>query len=170
MKLTAKVKSDLKGLTKLKNSLRKQGNDIVEVGHFGGKPHPTGNGLTIADVSLMNQQGNKRIPARPYMLIAISNPSFLKAYSDAAKRIARNTQGVTFNKELRKLGNTLVIEMVNVINVSGPGFTPNAQKTIDLKGHEKPLVDSFAMMKDIKSRLVKDPTRKKPKGLSKVAV
>lgn len=167
-KITTKIKSDLKGLTKLKKSLSRQKDAIVEVGHFDGNPHPTGNGMTIADVSLINQQGNSRIPSRPYMLMAVSNPAYLKEHAKSGIRIAKGDS--TIKTELRLLGKVLVDEMINVIRAGGPGFAPNSPTTVAAKGHSLPLIDSFALMKDIKSRAVTDPSRKKLKGLNKVAI
>lgn len=166
-RVSTKIKMDTKGLTKLGRRLNKQKSMVVEVGHFGGKQHLDSED-TIASISLINQQGNRKIPARPYMLMAISSAAFVKEYNKSLKLITEGNSSIAV--ELPKLGQVLKEVTIGVLEVGGPGFPPNSPATIAAKEGDRPLIDTGTMVSDIRSRLVRDSGRKKQKGLNKVAV
>tara|TARA_R110000823_G_scaffold261418_10_gene382208 strand:- start:12934 stop:13446 length:513 start_codon:yes stop_codon:yes gene_type:complete len=166
IRTTVKVKMDTKGFKKFSSAFKKQKDATVKVGHFGSKTHGEGP-ETIAGVSLINQQGNSKIPARPYMEYALSNPEFLKAYKKALARIAVGKSTIT--KELPKLGEMLKEIMVRVIQLAGPGFQRNSAATIASKGVDTPLIETSELMADIESKLVRDTGNKRRTGLNTVA-
>lgn len=164
-KMKVKVKSELKGLKELGRKLSKQKDMIAEVGHFDAKQHSSETEETIAGISLINQQGTDRIPSRPYMLMAITSPAYVKEHNRVVMRIAKGES--TISKELPKLGRFLRDVMMGVIQVGGPGFESNSPETVARKGSSRPLIDTTTLVNDIESRLVKDVSRKKQKGLNK---
>nr|NIQ05155.1 hypothetical protein [Candidatus Korarchaeota archaeon] len=141
---TVKIKSDLKGLTKLRNVVKKQASMVADVGHFGNKQHNEDN-ESIAEISLINQQGTSKIPARPYMLIALESPAFLKEYNKSVERVATGKSTIT--KELSNLSDALKQIMIGVIETSF-NLVPNAPITIELKGSNRPLIDTGTLVSD----------------------
>lgn len=151
----------MKGLQKLKKTLGKQKSQIAEVGHFDNKQHFIGDEISIASVSLLNQLGTDKIPARPYMEVALKSPVFVKAYNNSVMRIAKNKS--TIAKELPKLARLLRDIMMGVIQ-SNPWSKQNSPQTVERKGFNHPLIETATMVNDIEFRLIKDVGRKRTKG------
>jgi len=160
-KVNVKIKSDMKGLHKLRKTLGKQKSQIAEVGHFDNKQHYIGDEISIASISLLNQVGTSKIPPRPYMQVALESPVFIKAYNKAVMNIAKNR--TTIAKELPKLGRLLRDIMMGVIQ-SNPWAKQNSLETVNRKGFNHPLIETATMVNDIEFRLVKDVGRKRTKG------
>tara|TARA_R110000803_G_scaffold13482_1_gene37867 strand:- start:15804 stop:16352 length:549 start_codon:yes stop_codon:yes gene_type:complete len=178
IRFSIKTKENLKGLRHLGERLKKQKDMVAEVGHFGGKAHPfdTG-GATIAGISLINQQGNSKIPARPYMVLALESPVFKKAWEKAVYGIAfgettvgksGQVRGVTISSELPKLGRILRDIMMGIIQTN-PWMKGNSAATIAKKGFDHPLIETANLVNDLESRISKDVGRRRDRGLNKVA-
>lgn len=183
IRVSVKIKENLKGLKRLGKKLHEQKDMLAEVGHFDGHPHPfdTG-GETIAGISLMQQQGfrlpnGSRVPARPYMLIALESPAFIKAYNNTVMKVAfgeakvsktGRVKNVTIKSELPKLAKLLKELTMGVIQTS-LGLTRNSPITIATKGFDKPLVETGNLVNDIEFKLSKDVSRRRKRGLNTVA-
>lgn len=183
IRISLKITENLKGLKKLGKKLATQKDAVAEVGHFDGHPHPFDtNGETIAAISLMQQQGfrlpnGRKVPARPYMLIALESPAFVKAYNEAVMKIAfgetrvsktGKVRSVTISSELPKLARLLREVTMGVIQTSF-GLTRNSDITIARKGFDHPLVETGNLVNDIEFKLSKDVGRRRDRGLNKVA-
>jgi hypothetical protein len=164
IKVTTKIKTDLKGLNKLASRFKKDYDSVAHVGHFGGKYH-TDQGLTIAEVSYINQKGHGNVPDRPYMEIAMTSPAFMKAYQASQSRVAKELVrgslvkgkrvSTVVDHEVKLLAEILREVMVGVIEAS-TGLGVNSPKWAAEKGHNRPLMDTFTMVSDITSAFMRD--------------
>ena len=161
VRVTAKVKSDMKGFNKLKAQFKNQHEAVARVGHFDSKKH-TDQDMSIAEVSYINQTGDRK---RPYMTIAMQSPAFTKAYKSAQMRVAKGiithtTKGgkavnATISKEVKLLAVLLQDLMVGVIE-TGTGLKRNSAAWIATKGVDAPLMETLTLVDDITQRFMKD--------------
>jgi hypothetical protein len=134
------VKVDVRKLQALVKRLAEQPKHVV-VGVLGSKASEKheDSDATVADVATWNHFGTSRIPARPFLTIAME-----RQRAEITKTFARIANGVALEKltveqGLGLMGETLVGEVKRTI---AEGVPPaNAPATIERKGSSTPLVD-----------------------------
>jgi len=150
MKVTTEL--DLTGLKKLRSRLKRQEGQSLEVGHFDGHRHLDSPEHSVAEISVINQFGMNKIPARPYMLPTMQG-NFIKA--EILKSSAKIAKGdSTVAKESRVLG-MLIRDSMKAL-IEGKIMPANSAVTISLKGFDHPLIATEQLVDDINFRLTRD--------------
>lgn len=116
---------------------------VVSVGIHENKQYK-GESLGTADVARIQHFGTDKIPARPFLDVAI-----IKAQDKIVKHVMQVlSQDITSKKVYAIMGEQAVIAVQNYILNSG-NFLPLSQKTIARKKSSKPLIDTGAMLQAI---------------------
>lgn len=123
--------------------------------NLGVKPATYSNGEKLSDVMAYNHYGTETIRPRPVLRIAaekiIESPEFKKKMQAYLKNVV--TYGMNNPKDLVEIEKKLLIsigqqsvaEAKNIIK-SGNELQPNAPKTIQKKGFDKPLFETGEIM------------------------
>jgi hypothetical protein len=109
------------------------GSRVVRVGFLSGATYP--NGLSVALVAFWNEFGTKFAPARPFFrnMIAAKKNEWPNGIATQLK-----LTGFNVDLALRRTGEAIAGQLrESIINTN---FPPNAESTIERKGHSKPLV------------------------------
>lgn len=149
------VKVNTKKLDQIINRVYRSTDSIVKVGFFSEDSYE--DGTPVAYVAMLNDQGVESpfqyIPARPFMsrdlLAVMKSPPNLKIIADMWKLILMGR--MTKKQALAKIGENMQ-EALRAIIVAFD-YPPNAQKTIDLKGFNDPLIDTRKMLNSVKWKL-----------------
>ena len=136
----------------------------AHTGFFDAKPHPNGNGLSIADVAHLNNSGftkykldnnGNRVaivtPARPFADKSIGDPD--KALPILKKAITDLVLGGTARSVMKRAAVTLADDVQETIL----GWTdpPNAEMTVQKKGFNNPLVEDGTLHNAAEGRVGK---------------
>ena len=125
-----KIKTNLKALQYTEITVGIQGQEARLVDEE--------SGASLADIAVYNHFGNKHIPERPFLQLALDNnkAEILKRFKGSLKLI---TEGkVNAPTQLDLLGAYLVgVIQQEITNLNNP---PNADSTIKRKGHNNPLI------------------------------
>lgn len=153
LSVTVKVtesKSDKARLERIRRTLIKATRAHVDVGYFGGRPHPK-TGETEATVAAINEFGvpELNIPERPFMASTARSTKVGMQIGIEVSRVL-NAQRSKFN--WGKMGNFYAKEVSATIE--GFSHPANAPLTISLKGFDNPLVETGHMMRNVQKRVV----------------
>lgn len=116
------------------------------------KPHPTTQGMTVAQVAAANEVGSAPgvfpiVPARPFMAQTVQKygPRFKEEQKNLLAMISKGEMStkVALNR-LGSLGASSVKE-----TIADGDFAPNAPYTAARKGSSKPLIDTGAMRQSV---------------------
>lgn len=156
MGLTVKteVRLNRKELGKLKRRVQGLHNAHVDIGFFGGKPHPTNEeeGLTIAEVAAINEFG-LGVPERAFMRLTMFEHK-QKVRNDLARGITKLFHGqMTSHRLLKELGRRMRDQMR--LEIALFDTPPNSPETIEKKGFNAPLVETGSMLEDVDFRVNK---------------
>ena len=152
-----KVTLEFKGGDKLKRTLKRMNTGLgtakgVSVGFLADKTYPATHGirgtprapLKVAQVAFWNQWGTKRAPARPFFTTMIEECSPRWGESLAYLAKAHNYDA---KKMMTNMGIGIQAQLVSsIVNWSDP---PNAQRTVDIKGFNNPLIDEGIMQNSV---------------------
>lgn len=152
-----KVTLGFKGGEKLTRTLKRMQTGLgtakgVSVGFLSDKTYPSTHGirgtpraaLKVAQVAFWDQWGTKRSPARPFFtdMIEKCSPSWGDSLAYLAK--AHHYDG---KKMMTNMGIGIQSQLVSSIrDWSDP---PNAQRTVDIKGFNNPLIDEGIMQNSV---------------------
>lgn len=114
----------------------------------GKKKHKGRNGkeADVAEIAMFNELGTSRSPSRPFLRQTVDkNKAKIKQMcKQTAKQIAQGGSAAQCLKLLGAFGVSLVQETIE----SG-SFKPNAPRTVDMKGSDKPLIDTGRMRQSV---------------------
>lgn len=153
LKLTAKVKIDDRRLKQIQRTLIKAASKHLEVGFFGGKPHPADPSMTVASIAAIQEFGAPaaKIPERPFMQTTVRETTVSKVLAQSIRNIVRGVNtpithgiwgvaGVHMSKEMSR----------TITNFS---FPPNAPVTVEIKGFDDPLIETGHMRDSVEYRV-----------------
>lgn len=124
----------------------------VEVGYFGGKPHPK-TGETEATVAAINEFGveSLNIPERPFMAVTARN-------TKVGERLATEVKRNLFQQRGRFNWNAIGRFYAKEVSVTIRDFSQpaNAPLTISLKGFDNPLVETGTLMRNVDTRVIQE--------------
>ena len=122
--------------------------DSVDIGFISAARYP--DGTRVLDVAARNEFGDRRVPERPFMRIALESlaQGLLRDIADEVERGER----VSFSREdAAKIGAIGVNEIQETITqLDEP---PNAPETIRRKGSSNPLIDTGFMRRSVTYRV-----------------
>lgn len=128
----------------------------VEAGYFDEKakrkPKAGERGtLTLAQVAKYNNEGTKKIPARPFMKTAMQT-SFAKKNS---KKIKAQLAGLIQGKGAKGILQALGVLGTSSIqhNIRNGDWKPNSPSTVKKKGSDKPLIDTSQLLQGVRDRI-----------------
>lgn len=131
---------------------------VARVGILGGtadKIHPLRNTLTIGDVALMQEFGSSRagIPQRSFLRSTKNenHGKIFQGFVDTARQVL--IQALDPVVGLSRLGER-VAELVRLKILDGDLSPPNAQYTVERKGHGQTLQDTMTLSHSISSDVV----------------
>ncbi len=111
------------------------------------QPHDDDSDTTIGEVAMFNEFGTKFADARPFLRTAVVWNSEAAVKKIMAK-VARNVVlGTPKHIAIREAGRWAVRRVVDTIK--SRVFVPNRPSTIDKKGHDYTLRDSYTLVKSI---------------------
>lgn len=114
----------------------------------GKKKHKGRNGkeADVAEIAMFNELGTSRSPSRPFLRQTVDkNKAKIKQMcKQTAKQIAKGGSAQQCLKLLGAFGVSLVQETI----VSGT-YKPNAPRTLEMKGSDKPLIDTGRMRQSV---------------------
>lgn len=155
VRTTVSVTLDLKPLTALKRKLTAIKNGgTVDVGYFGGKTHPSQynvKGDTVAGVAFKQEFGDPANTTPSGRIAPIPQRDFMRAtvlvkhrndYPILLKNMAIKIfdGSMTSRQALVRIGQTLQANIRETIHQSPAMFQENAEMTVELKGHDHPLI------------------------------
>lgn len=110
-------------------------------------------GMTLAELASIHEFGTEYIPERPFMTDAYHEDM---TRSFEFKKIFTTTiyGRVTPKKAMKDLAKKMAGTIKLKIEMGE--FTPLAKKTIGLKGHSRPLIDTFTLLEGVKAFVEKD--------------
>lgn len=159
---TKTVSLEFKGGDKLNRMLRKMSTGLntakgVSVGFLADaqyprnystrvehRPSPTRTVTSVAQVAWWQQNGNKRIPKRPFFTTMIEEESGRWGESLAYLAKVHNYDG---RKMLTNMG--IGIQSALVRHIREWSSPPNAPYTVQVKGFNNPLIDEGIMMRSV---------------------
>lgn len=128
------------------------GNWEVEYGYYENQSHPESD-LSLADIAAINEFGSKtkNIPSRPFMFQTSLSHSADKQHEILYLDMLFKRKPLrSALKEIGERGVQLVEQIIDMGN-----FEANAPFTIDLKGFDRPLVDTGYLKSHAKSKVQK---------------
>ena len=147
--LEVKTKIDKRGLKKLERFIQHL-DDSVEVGFFGGTPHPKNRGSnTIAEVAAINEYG-LGVPKRPFFDATFQEHQNYKRHLQTASKLLI-TGKLSKSKVFKDIGEAVKGDIQSMI--ADNDFQPNHPSTIARKGEDDPLSETGAMERDVSYRI-----------------
>lgn len=143
LSMDVKVTADTKGLKEIRRRLIAATAQHVQVGFFGGQPHPNAPEHTVAEIAAIQEFGlpSQNIPERPFIAATVRSTNVGNTLAKSMKRFLNRTeivQGVW-----TAAGIKLVRDMQLVITeFSSPA---NAPFTVAKKGFDNPLIETGHM-------------------------
>ena len=119
----------------------------VRVGFQQGAASDEETGADIADIAAWNELGTARSPPRPFLRQSVeNNESQIKAMCE--KQLTWIVKGeATARDALQALG--VMQKALIQKTISSGSFEPNAPRTIEKKGSDKPLIDTRRMRQSV---------------------
>ncbi len=103
--------------------------------------------INVATVAIYNEFGTQNAPARPFMRRTITD-NMREIQAEAAKNFAKVAAlKLSAIDAMNEIGRFVAWKMVDRIEKSPSWAIPNAQSTIDAKGHDHPLIGTQTLMK-----------------------
>ncbi len=162
MSLKAKMsfKTNFKGLDNLKRRARSASSHVSKVGFWNGTSND--GEMSIASLAFLQEYGRPRtnlenpIPARPFFRISTMNVS--NGGSDVRHQMKLALRAIIHGKQtvpesLRKVGAVLEEEIKTTISYFNE--PRNAQRTIEIKGADDPLVHTGTLLSSVKNKVTK---------------
>lgn len=161
MKLRAKVKIDNKKWNSIKRNLTRQKGRAVDVGWWGGKSHPRTK-VSIAQIAQWNEEGHYNggayegtyTPPRPFIrssLLPFLKRKLVTTYIGSVESIADGKSTWTALNNLMSKDAKEALEKA-IIGWNSP---PNSPRTIELKGFNEPLIETGALLDNIRTRIAR---------------
>lgn len=109
-------------------------------------PKDGGAAVDMADIAMFNELGTSTSPPRPFLRQTVDdNKDKINTFCEqVAKEVAKGGTAEAGLKKMGAFGVSLVQE--KIVNGS---FTPNAPATIEIKGSDKPLIDTGQMRQSV---------------------
>ena len=103
-------------------------------------------GADLVEVAAFNELGSSSTPARPFMKQSFENneAALQKVCEDANKVLAN---GGTAQQALSRVG--VVAKGLVQDEIANGNFAPNAERTIEMKGSARPLIDTGFMRESV---------------------
>ena len=144
----------------LVNKLTRLHNVEVQAGVVGsdaGKQHPGDHGteVTIAEVALINEfgSGDGHVPERSFMRDVTRRPNAVGQFGTVSATASRRIiQGASVEAGLAVLGNWAVAKIQENILSNVP--PPQAEATVEKKGHSHTLIDTDTLFDSISFEIV----------------
>lgn len=120
-------------------AMKEFGRDSIAVGVLGSEAlqqHP-GSKITVGEIAAINEFGTGHIPARPFIRNTMANTAWVRdILADSVRRVisGKSTARQAMNRAGKKLADGVRATLLDGV---GP---PNAQATIDWKGHGDTLI------------------------------
>lgn len=138
---------------KMKKNLMKGQHLAAKVGFFDKYYGPENDNLSVAQVAQWQEEGNDKIPMRPFMRYYImqleKDNKLISELSPYINQIALGT--MSWTQLYNKLGDELVSDLKQVIKEWSVPM--NAPLTIELKGFNDPLIDTGKMLDSVEYQL-----------------
>lgn len=140
-------------LTKLKNTLTEVDGASVESGYISDVRYQSGE--RVMDIALLQMEGNRDIPSRPFMYAFFNDPQDREYFQGWFKQVFYDA--MKGRKSLSYVSKNIGNYCTSSIEAEIRAWTdpPNSPKTIEKKGKNDPLVDSELMANSLEWRLVK---------------
>jgi hypothetical protein len=113
--------------------------------------HPNADGMLISEIALIQEFGTARIPERPFIRMTWrENNYYRREIQEALKKALRSARW-THKTHLLVVGKKAASDMKAMI-LEGE-FTPLAESTVRRKGHDQPLIETWAMYNAITAKV-----------------
>lgn len=156
--MSARVIFKDKGLVEIMSRVTKSSTIGVRVGVLGSeadKIHPLRKNITIGTVAMLNELGSEAagVPQRSFLKRTFDRSHGLLNYlmNQAAVKVVFHGQSAA--AALRIAGFGMVKEIIHTIDQGVP--PANAQSTIDRKGHDHTLIDTYTLRDSIGTDIVR---------------
>lgn len=144
--MSVTIRDKDRGLKRIVKQMKEIDNAYVKVGVLSNAGNEK-NGMTIADVATFNEYGTSKIPARPFMKQAYENNEKTIIVSSESLKSDVFKGEISVKGALKKLGVWFKGRIQK--EITDGDFVPNAPRTIEAKGSDKPLIDTGRMRQSI---------------------